>query len=366
MDVDREGLHREGLHCMETVQTKLRMSVVVPLLDERDNLGPLHARLVEVAEKLDVDLELIFVDDGSADGSAMEIDRLSQLDSRVIGLQFSRNFGHESASTAGLDCATGDCCVLMDADLQDPPETILEMFESWQGGSQIVFATRRTRAGESVFKKSTSWLFYRLMNQLSEVEMPPDTGDFRLIDKSVLDALRRCRETDRFVRGLVAWTGFSTAQIFYDRPAREHGVTKYNPLKLLLLSLDAAFGFSVKPLRIATYAGLVVTTLAMSIAAIVVFQKLFLGMPMQGYAALASGMFFLGGMQLLVLGILGEYVGRTYRQVQRRPLYLIAADTRLSRLTGTSDGPRRVSTDVRNRARPLVVRRPTPPGKIAA
>lgn len=303
----------------------MKVSVVVPLLNEQDNLRPLHARLVATLEALGVERELIFVDDGSTDASVSVIESLAAEDHAVVGLSFSRNFGHEPASTAGLDVATGDVAVLMDADLQDPPELIGEMLARWRDGARVVYATRRQRAGESIFKRATSWLFYRMLNAMSDVDIPMDTGDFRLVDRRVLDALRQMRETDRFVRGLVAWTGFKSAQVFYDRPARHSGETKYRPLKLLLLSLDALVGYSITPLRFATMLGLGVCAIAVVFVIAIVLQRLVFGhvFEMQGYALLASGLFFLGGSQILLLGVIGEYIGRIYRREQDRPLYLI-------------------------------------------
>jgi polyisoprenyl-phosphate glycosyltransferase len=302
----------------------MKVSVVIPLLNEADNLRPLHARLVALFEKLTVDRELIFVDDGSTDGSFQVIEELAAADPTVLGISFSRNFGHEPASTAGLDRATGDVAVLMDADLQDPPELIEQMLELWRAGNRIIYATRRKRVGESWFKRFTSWSFYRLLNAFSEVDIPMDTGDFRLVDRRVLEALRDCRETDRFVRGLVAWTGFKSTPLLYDRPARHSGETKYRPLKLLLLSLDAIVGFSITPLRVATLLGLGVCAMSIVFVIVILCQRIFGHVfAIQGYALLASGFFFLGGSQMLLLGVIGEYIGRIYRRNQDRPLYLI-------------------------------------------
>ena len=307
----------------------MKVSVVIPLLNEVDNLKPLYARLVALFEKLKVDRELIFVDDGSTDGSFTVIEELAAADPTVLGISFSRNFGHEPASTAGLDRATGDVAVLMDADLQDPPELIEQMLELWRAGNRIIYATRRKRAGESWFKRLTSWAFYRLLNAFSEVDIPMDTGDFRLVDRSVLNALRDCRETDRFVRGLVAWTGFKSTPLLYDRPARYSGETKYRPLKLLLLSLDAIVGFSITPLRFATLLGLGVCAVSIVLVIVITFQRIFGHVfEIQGYALLASGFFFLGGSQMLLLGVIGEYIGRIYRRNQDRPLYLIDRETK--------------------------------------
>jgi glycosyltransferase involved in cell wall biosynthesis len=291
------------------------LSVVVPLLNEKNNLLELHRRLVAVTEKIGCEREIILVDDGSIDGSDQIIRDLVAQDPTVTGVRLSRNFGHEAASTAGMDAARGDVTVLMDADLQDPPELIEQMFGLWKQGNQIVYAVRRRRPGESRLKLSAAWLFYRALNFLSEVSIPLDVGDFRLMDARVVQSLRKCREQDRFVRGLVAWTGFRSAAIEYDRPPRSSGKTHYGLLKLFFLSLDAFVGFSISPLRLASAAGILVT-LASIIASIAAPASAFF----------TCGLFFLGGVQLLCTGILGEYIGRIYRQAQHRPLYLIAEE----------------------------------------
>ncbi len=302
----------------------MRLAVVVPLLNERENLSGLCAQLAEVFARLGCQGSIYLVDDGSTDGSWELIGQMAQSDKRLRGIRLSRNFGHEAASTAGLDAvADADAVVLMDADGQDPPAVIELLVEQWRLGHRIVYARRRRRRGETVFKRFSSWLFYRILNRLSAVAIPRDVGDFRLIDARVLQALRQCREQDRFVRGLVAWTGFSAAAVEYDRPARTGGVSKYNPLKLLLLSLDAAVGFSVLPLRLATGLGFIITAASMVMVVVIVGQKLFRQIDIPGYALQTSALFFLGGVQMLLLGIVGEYIGRIYRQSQGRPLYLV-------------------------------------------
>lgn len=300
-----------------------KVSVVIPLLNEQDNLPELHRRLLATLRQSDVEYELIFVDDGSSDDSWRIIQRMSEEDRSVVGLRLARNFGHEAASTAGLDRATGDAAVLIDADLQDPPEVIGELIGRWKNGSRIVYAVRRSRQGESRFKKLTSWAFYRILRALSDVDIPLDTGDFRLVDRQVLEALKQCRETDRFVRGLVAWTGYRSEPVEYDRAARHSGQTKYRPLKLFLLSLDAIVGFSILPLRLASLFGFLATGGAIAMTCVIIVQKLVWGINIQGYALLASGLFFVGGTQMLLLGVAGEYIARIYRQVQNRPLYLV-------------------------------------------
>src|SRR4051812_5972342 len=252
----------------------MKLSVVIPLLNEEANLRELHARLTTVLSSLADAHQIVFVDDGSTDGSPAVLRELADADPRVTALRLSRNFGHESASTAGLDFVDGDAVVLMDADLQDPPEVIAEMVARWRDGFEIVYAQRRQREGESAFKRSTSWVFYRMLNLISDVPIPMDTGDFRLVDARVVAALRQCRERDRFVRGLVAWTGFRAAAIEYDRPARKAGRTKYNPIKLLILSLDAAVGFSTKPLRLASALGFLTTIFSLVETASIITQKL--------------------------------------------------------------------------------------------
>jgi dolichol-phosphate mannosyltransferase len=305
----------------------MRIAVVVPLLNEEGNLRELHARLARTLDGLVGDnRRIIFVDDGSTDSSAQIIRDLAAADPTVVGLSFSRNFGHEAASTAGFDFAAdcgADAVVLMDADLQDPPETLVDLIAKWRQGFEIVYAVRRKREGETVFKRSTSWLFYRILDKLSDVKIPMDTGDFRLVDRKVVAALKSMRERDRFVRGLVSWTGFRTAAVEYDRPARFAGQTKYNPLKLLMLSLDATVSFSTKPLRLATGLGFLVTLLSLEEAARVFLQKLFVGNPIPGYALQTTGLFFIGGVQMLLLGVIGEYIARIYRQSQARPLYIV-------------------------------------------
>jgi polyisoprenyl-phosphate glycosyltransferase len=319
----------------------MRLSVVIPLLNERASLEELHRRLVAVCEKIGCEREIIFVDDGSTDGSADAIRELAAKDRTVMGVRLSRNFGHEAASTAGLDISHGDVTVLMDADLQDPPEMIEEMVKLWREGNQIVYAVRRKRQGETISKKLSAWLFYRALNRLSEVSIPLDSGDFRLMDARVMQSLRKCREPDRFVRGLVAWTGFRSVPIEYDRPARASGEAHYGVWKLFFLSLDAFFGFSISPLRFASLAGLIVTAMSL-ITSILVLGAAFVGQfDMPGYAFTTCGVFFLGGVQLLSVGILGEYVGRIYRQGQDRPLYLVAEE--ISTNAATAEGGKRAA-----------------------
>lgn len=298
---------------------------MVPCHNEEDNVDPLLQRLLPVLEELAPEVEVVLVDDGSTDRTLERIRAARRHDSRVRFLAFSRNFGHEAASTAGLAHARGQAVVLMDADLQDPPEVLPAMVELWRAGYDIVYGRRRRRAGEPLFKRATSALFYRLMSRLVSFPFPTDTGDFRLMSRSVVDALLHMPERNRFVRGMVAWTGFPATAVEYDRDARNAGETNYGVWRLTVLAVDAVTAFSAFPLRVVSLAGLAVTGFSVLAIAVVVFQKLFLGIPIPGYAFLVTGMFFLGGVQILMLGSIGEYVGRIYTETQQRPLYLIQA-----------------------------------------
>jgi len=298
-------------------------SVVIPAYNEEKNISILHQRLTNVLSSMPVEYEIIFVNDGSTDKSLERIKEISSKDGKVYYISFTRNFGHEAASTAGLDAAHGDCVILMDADLQDPPELIAEMFDLYQKGSHLVYAKRRKRHGESFLKQLAAKVFYRVLNMLSDIKIPMDTGDFRLMDRAVVDDFKKCREQNRFIRGLTAWAGYNQVAIEFDRPERYAGETKYNLLKLFLLSLDVIAGFSIIPLRIVTVVGFLVATLSTVLTLIIVLQKLFFNLDIPGYAFLASGLFFLGGVQMFFLGVIGEYIGKIYRQVQERPLYLV-------------------------------------------
>lgn len=298
-------------------------SVVVPVYNEEENISELYARLKKMFIDTKLQYEILFVNDGSTDKSLGKIKEISSLDGKVYYISFTRNFGHEAASTAGLDVTRGDCVILMDADLQDPPELIPKMIDLWQKGHHLVYAKRRKRHGEPFFKRLTAKIFYRLLSLLSDSNIPMDTGDFRLMDRTVVNDFLKCREQSRFVRGLTAWVGDNQVEIEFDRQERYAGETKYNPFKLFLLSLDVITGFSIIPLRIVTVAGFMIAFLSIVLTLIVVLQKLFFNLDIPGYAFLASGLFFLGGVQMFFLGVVGEYIGKIYRQVQNRPLYLV-------------------------------------------
>lgn len=300
----------------------MKLSVIVPAYNEEANVRPLYDRLMPVLESISPEYEILFIDDGSTDGTLAAIEDLTRHDSSVGFVTFSRNFGHEIASTAGLDRANGDAVVLIDADLQDPPELIEAMVDRWRDGVEVVYAQRRRRARESVFKRFTAWCFYRLIRLLSSVDIPPDTGDFRLMDRRVVEAVRRCREVPRFVRGLVAWVGFRQEPVLYDRDPRHEGETKYGFGKLVRLSLEAILGFSLVPLRLMIWLGLGIVTMSVVLVVIVAIEK-FVAPANQGYAFLATGIFFLGGVQLTMLGVIAHYLGHVFERSQARPLYVV-------------------------------------------
>jgi len=299
------------------------LSVVVPVYNEETNLALLVSRLDSALVAVDISYELIFIDDGSTDTSLAIIKSLAATDKRVRYASFSRNFGHEAASSCGLSMVRGQAAVLMDADLQDPPELIPQMLALWRLGHEVVLARRRKRHHESAFKRASAGVFYRLIRSLSEVDVPLDVGDFRLVDRKVVDAFNRFPERNRFVRGLFAWAGFRQTFIEYDRPGRNAGETKYGIGKLILLSLDALFSSTLVPLRLITLFGSLVTVASFVLIATIVTQK-FLGLiEIDGYALLSTGLFFLGGTILVFLGVIGEYVGKIFQEVQGRPLYVI-------------------------------------------
>ncbi len=309
------------------------LSVVVPAFNEEGSLRALHARLTPVLESCAASHEIILVDDGSRDRTLEVMRELADRDPRVRYVSFSRNFGHEVATTAGLDHAVGRAVVLIDADLQDPPELIPTMVERWRAGADVVYAQRRARAGESIFKRATSWLFYRVIDRLSDVTIPHDVGDFRLMSARVVEAVRKFEENPRFMRGLVSWVGFKQEAVAYDRDARHAGETKYQIRQMLRLAAEAIAAFSLKPLKLTLYLGLAAILISVALTLMIIVQKLFITSPApghiasampQGYALLMCSIFFLGGVQLLMLGILAHYLGHVFRMVQRRPLYLVA------------------------------------------
>ena len=300
------------------------LSVVVPCFDEEAVIGETHRRLVATLQSVpELDFELVYVDDGSRDATLNLLCDLQRADARVRVLALSRSFGHEIAMTAGLQCAAGDAVVLIDADLQDPPEVIPEMLERWRQGADVAYGLRTERDGETRFKRWTAGVFYRLLNRLTDIPIPLDTGAFRLMDRKVVDAVLAMPERDRFVRGMVPWTGFRQEPVPYRRAARAAGETKYPFGKLLRLAIDGIVSFSLVPLRLATWLGILAAGLALAGIVYGLVLRLFTAAWVSGWASLLVAVLFLGGVQLLCLGILGAYLGRIYGEVKRRPLYLV-------------------------------------------
>src|SRR5579871_4116683 len=305
------------------------LSVVVPLYNEAANVAPLIERIGGVVDSLrgEFDYEIVLVNDGSVDDTAAAVRREMQRRSHVVLVNLSRNFGHQLASTAGLELAVGDAVVLMDGDLQDPPELIEAFLAKWRQGYDVVYAVRRTRSGESRFKLLTARVFYRIIKRLTKISIPLDAGDFRLMSRRVVDALRRSPERHRFLRGMVSWVGFNQTAIEYDRDVRHTGTTKYPLPKMVRFAMDGITSFSDIPLRFASYFGFTVSAVAFVYALVVIAFKLFSLNPpayTPGWASTIVAVLFLGGVQLMSLGILGEYLGRVYDEVKGRPLYLIS------------------------------------------
>ncbi len=302
---------------------KITYSIIAPIYNEIDNLPELYRRVKEVMASSGEPWELILVDDGSTDGSTERIRELAAKDKTIRPVIFARNFGHQVAITAGWDYARGDAIVIIDADLQDPPETILELAKKWKEGYEVVYAVRGEREGETWFKKFTAAMFYRIIYGITDVKIPVDTGDFRLMDRKVVDVLKVMKERHRFPRGMSAWVGFKQIGVTYKRSARVAGVTKYPFSKMLKLALNAITGFSYFPLQVATYFGFLAAGIAIIAIPIVVGLRLAGSHFFEGQTTTLISVLFLGGVQLISLGILGEYVGRLYDEAKGRPLYIV-------------------------------------------
>lgn len=298
-------------------------SIIAPIYNEIDNLPELYRRVKEVMDSNGEPWELVLVDDGSTDGSTEKIRELAAKDKTVRPVIFARNFGHQIAITAGWDYARGDAVVIIDADLQDPPEVILELAKKWKEGYEVVYAVRGEREGESFFKLWTASLFYRLIYRITDVKIPVDTGDFRLMDRKVVDVMKQMKERHRFPRGMSAWVGFKQVGVTYKRAARHAGVTKYPFRKMLRLAVNAITGFSYFPLQVATFFGFVSAGISILAIPVVVFMRIMGNGAFFGQATTLIAVLFLGGVQLISLGILGEYVGRLYDEAKGRPLYIV-------------------------------------------
>ena len=298
-------------------------SLVIPLYNEQAVLPMLLRRLDALLDALDAPAEAILVDDGSRDASPIALEAKARADRRYRFIRLSRNFGHQVAITTGMERAAGRAVIVMDADLQDPPEVALDLVAKWKEGYEVVYAERLSRAGESGFKRLTAALFYRLMSALSEVEIPPNVGDFRLVDRKALDAFLAMPERDRFVRGMFAWIGFRQAVVPFHRPPRAAGETKYSLAKMIRLAANAVVSFSDAPLRVALWAGLAVSTLAILYGLWTIAMWAMGANLARGWSSIVVLAAFLGGANMLMTGVLGVYVGRIYAEVKRRPLYVV-------------------------------------------
>jgi len=299
-------------------------TIIAPVYNEAESLPVLYQRVKEVMEPTGEPWELMLIDDGSKDGSTDMIRRLAKQDERVRPIIFARNFGHQIAVTAGLDYSRGQAVVIIDSDLQDPPEVILDLIAKWREGFEVVYAVRAEREGETWFKTFTASLFYRLIYQITDVKIPLDTGDFRLMDRKVVNVMNSMREKHRFLRGMSAWVGFKQTGVPYKRAARFAGSTKYPFRKMFSLALNAITGFSHFPLQVATYLGFIAALISIIAIPIVVIGRLAGNGAFFGQATTLIAVLFLGGVQLICVGILGEYIGRIYDEVKGRPLYIVS------------------------------------------
>src|SRR5687767_2894882 len=304
------------------------VSVVVPIYNEELVIEALHSRLLQVLQPTVESFEIIFVNDGSRDRSAAMLDSICRSDSRFKAIHFSRNFGHQAAVTAGLHVLSGQCAIVIDADLQDPPELMLEMMTKWREGFEVVYAQRTARTGEGLMKRATAYVFYRTLGKLSEVKVPFDAGDFCLMDRKIVDLLNSMPERNRYLRGLRAWLGFRQTAVTYERPPRFAGVTKYSPGRMMALALDAVFALSKAPLRLATWFGFFASAASFVLGLVFIAERVFgSGNIARGWASTIVVVLFLGGVQLICLGVIGEFVGRIYDEVKQRPLYVVGRST---------------------------------------
>ncbi|HHY81747.1 MAG TPA: glycosyltransferase family 2 protein [Clostridiales bacterium] len=298
-------------------------SIVIPMYNEEEVIEETYHRLKKVMDQTGESYELLFVNDGSRDRSASIIAELAKHDDNIRLIDFSRNFGHQIAVTAGLDYAQGQAIVIIDADLQDPPEVIPQMLAKWREGYEVVYGKRLKRQGETAFKKLTAYLFYRILNILTNENIPKDTGDFRLIDRKVCDAMKHLHEKNRFLRGMISWVGFNQTAVEYVRDERWAGETKYPLKKMLKFAADGIFSFTYKPLKLATYIGFLLSTTGFLYLLYVLYQRLFTTNTQSGWASIIAVNLVFNGITLIILGIIGEYVGRIYEEVKGRPLYIV-------------------------------------------
>ena len=305
------------------MESRKKIAIVIPAYNEEDNVEIAYRRLKEVLDFTNYDYELIFVDDGSKDNTLSKLLELYEKDKKVKVISLSRNFGKEIALSAGLDYADADAVIPFDVDLQDPPEVIPKLIAKFEEGYDVVNAVRIKREGETFLKRFTSKAFYKIINILSDIEIPQDVGDFRLISRDALNAIKGIRERKRFMKGIFAWVGFKTTSVYYERAPRHAGKTKWNYFKLINLAVEGITSFSIAPLRLASLLGLFVSFVAFLYAMWIIIQKLIYGNPVKGYPSIMVAILFLGGVQLITIGIIGEYVGRIYEEIKQRPLYIV-------------------------------------------
>ena len=301
-----------------------KVSILIPAYNEEEVLYTLYDRLENVINKLNnYEFEVLLINDGSKDNTLNILRELRKRDKRMCYINLSRNYGKETAMIAGLDYVTGDCCIILDADLQDPPELIEEMLKYWEQGYDDVYAKRKSRAGESFMKKFTSSLFYKMLQKSTRIPIQKNTGDFRLLDRRCVDALRKFRESERYTKGMFSWIGFNKKEILFDRDPRVAGSTKWNYWKLIDLAIEGITSFTTKPLRISSFLGVIISFCAFVYIVIIIARNLIMGEAVKGYPSLMAVILFLGGVQLLSLGIIGEYIGRVFNETKRRPLYFV-------------------------------------------
>ena len=312
-----------------TPEHQPELSVVIPVFNEEENITVLHSRLTAVLEGIHIEYEIIFVDDGSNDDSRSQLKNLSVRDDRVLVVELARNFGHQVAISAGLDFARGQAVAVMDADLQDPPEVLPEFIAKWQKGYDVIYAIREQRK-EGWFKRSSYALFYRLLRRVSNIDIPLDSGDFCVMDRRVVELLKSMPERSRFIRGIRSWVGLRQVGVPFERHERYAGQSKYTFGRLILLALDGLISFSYVPLRFITFLGLGVSYLSIFLAVFYFVKKLLYGLSPPGFATLVVSIFLLAGIQLITMGVIGEYVGRIFEEAKRRPLYVLRRATRNS------------------------------------
>ena len=308
---------------MNKKEQKKILSIVSPVYNEAENLGEFYSRVINATDNLNLEIEIIYINDGSQDSTIDIITKQRQIDNRITIIDLSRNFGKEIALTAGLDYSSGDAVIVIDADLQDPPELIPKLVEKWREGYDVVNAKRIKRKGESLLKKVMSYIYYRLLFYLSDINVPRDTGDFRLLNKNALDALLKLREKHRYMKGLFVWVGFKQKEIEYEREARFKGKTKWGFFSLFNLAFDGLTSFSIMPLRLASTIGFLSALIGFFYGAVIFFKTLFFHEPVAGFTSLVVLVTFFGGIQLLSIGIIGEYIGRIFNETKNRPLYVV-------------------------------------------